>query len=358
MSERCSAAERRALAAACGLAEEPAGSTVQRKGDFVSCCFLVLCGHCLVIDEQEQEREQEREERAGPAAPAPGRLLGGELLQGALRWQHSLVAGRTQPLLLCSLPAHALARFLGRVGREPQSILDVFWRYVRVSADIAKLQAGGGVSAAEPLFYATEQLKAAGASTGPESPQEAADVPSLPPLSAGASIRVFQPGSDVFSQGDDRHFLFIVTQGECSLLRRVPRPSPPSVVEIDTGTRLFAGDFILLDGESREWVAQRKRTNLEVLPSGNEFLDAKGKPAWLWGQHRHSLRATTRVESVLLPLSTLADSYRVFTAVLTLAERKYPQAQLGDHELLQQHYSDEATKRHLKTVVRQHLSRG
>lgn len=347
-----SPAELRALANACTLRQAKAGEELVGAGEAVSDCYLVLSGSLSLP----AHLTVGVEEVFGSPTPC---------------WPCSVSV--TESAGMCLIPQAALLRFAGRRGRECQDYLGAFWKYTRLSSEL------GRAHASFSLFEVLDDVEAApvqkslgrvvrdegqaqgqGEQRSERKEQLSAwfGQPVEPALwQQCARIRIYPPGAELFSQGQDRWYLFFVLAGECSHLRRV-RQEAKSEVELDVGLRLYAGDFSMLDGEA-SWVEQRRRSPsgpLRVLaPRGNEYLDARGRRAWVWGQHRHSLHALTRVEALVMPLAELARSGVAFIKLAALAASRYTALGRGDAELLAAQKREEVVKEQVRSLAAQHL---
>ena len=332
----CSPNDLKALSSKSTLYDYRPGDTVSVEGNYIDACYLVLQGVCGVSGGQNLR------------VTRPGELLGKELiLQGAERWRcsvfalnekdeanlksathlRSTVAPSERRLLVCGIPSMAISRYVGFVGPETREVLDAFWKFSRLGKELKSRRS-------EPLFY---DANCDQAQTFSLFQHFSSDI---------ASTKIYQPGECLFSQGEDRTNLFIITQGECSLLRRI---SQPPCLELDTGLRYFAGDFLFMEGENREWVFSRKDLQLAPSSRGNECI-IKGRRAWVWEQHRASLAALTRVEAVVVPLSELAKSFNLFIGLMAQAEQKYGSIS-SDENLMKRFTQEQIRKAEMKKIV-------
>lgn len=326
----CSVADLKCLASCCQLREFRARGVIAEKEEFISSCYLILKGSCSAMVQEDNANTSK--------LFLPGQVLGLDVLQSQRQWLFSVVVdalqidhreeSRSTALYVCSIPVEALLRYVGREGQEPKQYISAFWQYARLAGEANKESA-----AIEPLFYKSPPIRGSIGSLSNAGARSAIlnreDSHQYLNIMNSAKVRMYQPGNDIYCQGEERfHFIFIV-QGECAYLRTLAHPAD---TELDTGVRLYAGDFSLLDGESKEWIYTRKKTGLELL-NCNEYM-AQGRRHWVWEQHQNTLHATTLVEAVLIPIHELAQSFPIFSSLMSINDVKYKALAKSDHDLM------------------------
>lgn len=214
----------------------------------------------------------------------------------------------------------------------------------------------------------------------------------------GARIFVYQPGAEIFRQGDPRQFFYLVIEGECSFSHHFPEwlTKPPNKIipkEVHIGQCLVAGDFSFLDGEKYSWIDKQRikvaklcpsafASSFVVIPSSkkkttkssmdeNESISmhsimtpssqhfplvahsrhtssstskssysaVQDRKFFLFGEHKHSLIAMSRVELCVVPLESLAKSLSFFRDLLRLTNENYPRTLYDEEEIISAYHS-------------------
>jgi CRP-like cAMP-binding protein len=185
-------------------------------------------------------------------------------------------------------------------------------------------------------------------------------------------VHCYQAGADIFRCGEPRHYLYVVTKGECALVRTVAvhadtsptinrsgspqpktadttrNPSPTTAtspngrqkrdetvnnIEIDVGQRLLPGDFCFMDGESGNWFDKHDEAiSRKIVAHHNTPILFRRHN--LFGEHKHTLLALTRTEVCVLPIQNVYECGAVFIRLLKLMNESYPTLGYTDIQLL------------------------
>ena len=169
-----------------------------------------------------------------------------------------------------------------------------------------------------------------------------------------ARVRCFGAGEVVFHQGDVRRYFFLIVKGESGYYRKLTdgedipeyttsdendtdnragkKPLEGKGIEVDVGLRLLGGDISLLDGENSDWIDKKRSEKMNLLPNGIEYTKY-GRTHPVYGNHKYTLIARTRLEVCFVPLSEIAQCKELFTALLNESIRRYSALQYKDIQL-------------------------
>ena len=101
------------------------------------------------------------------------------------------------------------------------------------------------------------------------------------------------------------------------------------------------------------FVAHSKvNTSSKSLSSSSSTFHVNGRKYFLFGEHKHTLLAVSRVEVCVVPLETLANSLSFFRDLLSLTVHKYPKILYGDEEIIAAFHSTKQSDFDRKLVMR------
>jgi hypothetical protein len=191
----------------------------------------------------------------------------------------------------------------------------------------------------------SQQVKATG---GKKRHEIQLDVTPMNVIDSGR-IKVYQPGMEVFIQGEPREYLYLVLRGCCEFRRTFPADlvreglMPPSV---EVGLVLMCGDFSFMDGEDHLWIEQLQDEDHKIAGVEEEkhVRDQRRRKYVRFDVHKNSLVAVSRVEVALVPINEIAKCMNLFVRLIKLATALYPAPFIASEELVRRHYEGEKWK--------------
>ena len=354
----CSEDDLLALCQACSLQElrpkekekDSAIETLHLRGEAVLSVYIVMQGQLEVTTYETEDVgfDEPMEEIVEKHHLVAGDCVGECVLEGTESWEIDVAALHAQPISLCSIPLEAAQRYVGRHTEESERIICLFWKFHRLWQEIK-------LHNQEMLLHAKYQKDLAG---GPKKRENLHFDFSPMNVISSCRIRVYQPGTDVFTHNRPRHHLYLVLRGCCEYRRTFPENIVaaglmPPYKEI--GKPLMCGDFSFMDGEDHLWLD--RLDDQDELVAGTQkdsahIREHKLRKYCRFDRHKNSLVATTRVEIAVVPLREIAKCLKLFVKLIRLATEKYPDTFMASEELVRQHYEGEKWKVDRKDVIR------
>jgi hypothetical protein len=167
-----------------------------------------------------------------------------------------------------------------------------------------------------------------------------------------ARVRCFSAGDTIYEQGTPRHYFLLIVKGECGYMRKLYEPTPSDGYnthskqtqkptdqpndqpkEVDIGMRILGGDYSMMDGEKVDWCIRQRKQNLRILPTskGMEYMRL-GRIYPVYGCHRYTMYARTRVDICFVPLTEISQCYELFDTLLKESVRRYSSLLYSDIE--------------------------
>lgn len=280
----------------------------------------------------------------------PGDCLGEFVLNGVSSWTVDVNAPTTSPVSMCCIPLDVALRYIGRKGPDAAGAMVLFWKHHRLWQEIKQHN--------QDLLLHSKYKQAA-------SPKKRQDIHfNFQPMNVidAGRIKVYQPGMDIFTQGQPRQFLFLVVRG-CAEYRRA---FPPEITadglmpaSVEVGLTLLCGDFSFMDGEDHLWIEQMQEMDAQVTGSAAEsdrVRERRMRRYCRFDTHKNSLVAVSRVEVVAVPMAEVAKCTKLFQRLIRLSTERYPAAFIASEELVRQHYESEKWKADRKDVIKDIVS--
>jgi hypothetical protein len=227
-----------------------------------------------------------------------------------------------------------------RRGSDVDGAMVLFWKHHRLWQEIKQYNQD---LLRHSMF--SQQVRATG---GKKRHEIQLDVTPMNVIDSGR-IKVYQPGMEVFIQGEPREYLYLVLRGCCEFRRSFPPDlvkeglMPPSV---EVGLVLMCGDFSFMDGEDHLWIEQLQDEDHKIAGVEEEkhVRDQRRRKYVRFDVHKNSLVAVSRVEVALVPINEIAKCMNLFVRLIRLATAMYPAPFIPSEELVRRHYEGEKWK--------------
>lgn len=344
-----------ALCQACSLLNltptDVGSETLHLRGEAVLSVYVVMHGELkvTVYETEECGFDGPMEETITKKRLLPGDCLGECVLEGTDRWVVDVAAIREQSVSICCIPLEAAQRCIGRKTAESEGVIILFWKHHRLWQEIKQHNQ-------DLLLHAKYQKDLHGSA---QKKRENLHFDFSPMnVIESCRIRVFQPGTDIFTQGRSRHYLYIMLAGCCEYRRMFPEHVVesglmPAFKEI--GKPLMCGDFSFMDGEDHLWLDRLEDQDELVAGSDKDtqqIREHKIRKYSRFDKHKNTLRAQTRVEMAVVPIREIAKCIKLFIKLIRLATERYPDTFTASEELVRSHYEAEKWKVDRKDVIR------
>lgn len=275
----------------------------------------------------------------------PGEFLGSEVLNGGFTWECdiSIDSGLAataahegiNQISLCSIPADALRRYVGRRGEDARNCMVLFWKHCRLWVEIKRYEQ----QIINNAMYLNKNV-------GNKRRHELGAFRATKPMNvlSSARIRTYQAGEDIFTQGQPRHHFFLVLEGSCEYVRCFPDHLEtegiiPRVVR--TGGVLLSGDFSFMDGEDHLWLQKLVKGDAVSQERASKAVQEKRKKEYCrFEEHKNSLLALTRVEVCVVPIQEIAKCLDLMKRLLTLAYVQYPVTCARNEDLVRKYHEN------------------
>jgi len=344
-----------ALCQACSLLDlspkDTGSETLHLRGEAVLSVYVVMHGELKVTIYETEECgfDGPMEETIVKKRLLPGDCLGECVLEGTDRWVVDVAAVREQPASICCIPLDAAQRYIGRKTAESEGVIILFWKHHRLWQEIKQHNQ-------DLLLHAKYQKDLHGSA---QRKRENLHFDFSPMnVIESCRIRVFQPGTEVFTQGRSRHYLYIMLAG-CSEYRRM---FPEHIVESglmpafkEIGKPLMCGDFSFMDGEDHLWLDRLEDQDELIAGSDKDtqqIREHKIRKYSRFDKHKNTLVAQTRVEMAVVPIREIAKCIKLFIKLIRLSTERYPDTFTASEELVRSHYEAEKWKVDRKDVIR------